>query len=196
MFQICRSFANPEIRWILRPLDRAPPGLQESEHLLLLVWVNTQLNLPLDIVECVSSVSAYCNELFRVNDAMELLRMSRTDFFRFRKNHLIRTLPGRRLHGADIVRVFERKRGLSAEGPFPPLIEYAKKLLKLDQAGCAFQMSETTLYLLRVRHKVPYLPGGMLHHDDIVAALEADRRAETNDNRASAVRVVSRRKAR
>ena len=158
--------------------------------------MNPPTQLPLDIVECVSPVSAYCNELHRVNDAMELLSMSRTDFFRFRKINMIQTLPGRRLHGADIVRVFERARGLSAEGPFPSLIEYAKKLMKLDHAAIAFQMSETTLYLLRVRHKVPYLPGGMVHHDDIVAALEAERHAEPPCKRASAVRVVLRREKR
>jgi hypothetical protein len=54
--------------------------------------------------------------------------------------------------------------------------EYAAKLLPISKAQKAFGFSESTFLRFRNHHRIPILPGQRLHIDDIIAALERERK--------------------
>jgi len=138
-----------------------------------------------------SATSAFIKESYPLDEAQRLVRMSRTGFFRFRGEHGIGKAKGK-VNGAEVVRALERVRGLTGQGPFPPLREYAAKLMTREEVGLHFGFKVTSLYKLRVRHRVPLLPGGIFHCDDIIAALEAERRGERRLASPGPVRVMTR----
>lgn len=137
-------------------------------------------------------LSAFVKECFPLEEAQELVRMSRTGFFRFRSDYGIRTIFGRRIHGADVVKALELARGRRTTESVSSLREYATKLMRPNEVCAQFGIGLTTLYTLRVRHNVPLLPGGTLHCDDIIASLEAERRGERRLASAGPIRVMTR----
>lgn len=151
-----------------------------------------QTQFPFALTDTDPATSAYIEELYSLQDAYHLTRMSRTEFYRLRRDSAIRVVPGQRVHGADIIRVFERFRGLTGNGPYATLREYSAKLLKRWEVCAKFGMKITSLYKLRVRHQVPLLPGGTFHSDDIIAALEAERRGERRAVGIESFRVMTR----
>jgi hypothetical protein len=58
----------------------------------------------------------------------------------------------------------------------PRAQEYAVKMLTVSAAVSAFGFSTSTFMRLRRRHKIQILPGRKVHVDDIIAALERERR--------------------
>lgn len=151
-----------------------------------------QTQPPIASLEQKLQLGTLVNECFSIDEAQQLVRMSRTGFFRFRGDYGIRTTFGRKIHGADIVRALGLARGQSGMGLLPTLREYAKKLMRPDEVCQQLGLGLTTLYTLRVRHHVPLLPGGTFNCDDIIAAFDAERRGERRPASATQVRVTTR----
>jgi hypothetical protein len=150
-----------------------------------------QTQFPFALPDIDPATSAFIKECYPLDEAQRLVRMSRTGFFRFRGEHGIGKAKGK-VNGAEVVRGLERVRGLTGRGPFPPLREYAAKLMTREEVGLHFGFKVTSLYKLRVRHRVPLLPGGIFHCDDIIAALEAERRGARRPASPGPVRVMTR----
>ncbi len=55
-------------------------------------------------------VEAYTGRLLSIPDAARLFGLSKSSFLRFRKKHGVKTLPGKRVHIADIIAAMERER--------------------------------------------------------------------------------------
>jgi len=151
--------------------------------------VQTELSLALPDIN--PELSAFLKENYSLEEAQRLTRMSRTGFFRFRGDHGIGKAAGK-VNGAEVVRGLERARGRTGNGPFPSLREYAAKLMTREQVCLQFGFKVTSLYKRRCRHQVPLLPGGILHCDDIIAALEAERRGERRLASRGPIRVMTR----
>lgn len=151
-----------------------------------------QTQFPFALPEAQPAISAYVDGLSRLDEAQRPVRMSRTEFYRLRRDCGVHPVPSRRVHGADIIRTFERHRGLPGNGPYPTLHEYSCKLLKLQEVCTTFGMKVTSLYKLRIRHKVPRLPGGSFLCDDIIAAIEAERQGERRPASRGPIRVMTR----
>lgn len=156
---------------------------------MLFRWVQT--GLPLTLPDINLELSAFLKECYSLENAQRLVRMSRTGFFRFRSDYGIRTTIGRKVHGAEIVHAFELARGRPGVDPVPPLREYAMKLLRRREVCAHLGFELTSLYQLRIRHPIPLLPGGLFHADDIIAALEAERRGEHRVAGLLPVRIVN-----
>lgn len=54
--------------------------------------------------------------------------------------------------------------------------EYVAKLLTVSAAQAAFGFSESTFLRFRQRHRIQLLPGKRVHIDDVIAALDRERR--------------------
>ena len=54
--------------------------------------------------------------------------------------------------------------------------EYAANLLTISKAQAAFGFKYQTFRRFRKYHQIPILPGKRIHIDDIIAALEKERR--------------------
>lgn len=138
-----------------------------------------------------SATSAFIKECYPLDEAQRLVRMSRVGFFRFRRDYGIGKAMGK-VNGAEVVRGLERARGLTGDVPFPSLRKYATMLITREEVCLHFGFKLTSLFKLRVRHRVPLLPGGTFHCDDIIAALEAARRGERRLERRGPIRVMTR----
>ncbi len=143
-----------------------------------MLYSRVQTQFPFALPDIDAATSAFIKESYPLGEAQRLVRMSRTGFFRFRGEHGIGVATGRKVNGAEIVCGLERARGLPGKGPFLSLRDYAAKLMTREEVGLHFGFKVTSLYKLRVRHRVLLLPGGIFHCDDIIAALEAERRGE------------------
>lgn len=158
----------------------------------LVLFLLVQTELPFTRPDINPEMMAYIKECYTLDEAQQLVRMSRTGFFRFRGAYGIGVATGRKVHGAEVVRGLERARGLPGKGPFPSLREYALKLLTREEVCRDFGFKLTSLYKLRVRHRVPLLPGGTFHCEDIIAAIEAERHGERRDAGSGPIRVMTR----
>ena len=54
--------------------------------------------------------------------------------------------------------------------------EYAAKLLPISKAQALFGFKISTFWRFRQNHRIPILPGKRIHIDDIIAALERERK--------------------
>lgn len=137
--------------------------------------------LPGSVAGLPSYVAAYVKSQVALDDAQELFGFSRTSFFRFRRRHAIATLPGRKISLADIVAAFEseRRRNTGYSGvAVEDSAAYRDKLLTLGRAAEVFGLSTTDFWRLRLRHRISKLSGNQVHVDDVIAALEAERRRQ------------------
>jgi len=115
--------------------------------------------------------------LLSLNAASKLFNTSRTGFFRFRQQHRIRVLSGRRVHGHDIIAAFEQERGKACD-PLAINIAveaYAKKLLTIPEAAVRYGWSVNTFWRFRRKHYLPTLSFGRIHEEDISMAIDKER---------------------
>ena len=54
--------------------------------------------------------------------------------------------------------------------------DYVAKLLTVSEAQAAFGFSESTFLRFRQRHRIQLLSGKRVHVDDVIAALDRERR--------------------
>lgn len=173
-------------------MSRSLSTLTNEGVVVPLLLVRVENNNPPNQPNINAELDAFTGELYQLEDAQRMLLMSRTGFFRFRSVHRIRTIMGRKIHGADVVRALEVCRGRGVEKPLPALRDYSKSLLSRHEVCSRFQLKITSLYKLRVRHKVPMVAGSVFHVDDIIAALDAERRGERRPAGPDPIRVMTR----
>lgn len=148
---------------------------------VLFIRVHTQATLQAQVSDIVSDATTYVKALVSVDEAMKLFGFKRTTFYRFRAKHHVPVVLGRRVHVGDIISACEIERGKrNAYGPplhatMADAKNYSTKLITLATAGRLFDLSTTSLWRLRIRHRVPLVAGGRVHADDIVAALDRER---------------------
>ncbi|MBW7896374.1 MAG: hypothetical protein H3C27_14800 [Opitutaceae bacterium] len=139
-----------------------------------------QTNAPYASVSERSDFTAtlYVSSLLSVDQAAALFKFKRTSFYRFRAQHRIALLPGRRIHVGDVVAACEAERRCPSSLHAETLDQaklYASKLMTLAEAERCFDLSNTSLWRLRVHHSIPLVAAGRLHADDIVNALNRER---------------------
>ena len=127
-------------------------------------------------------VTKYAESMLPIRDVQVIFTMSRPTFYRFRRDHNVKNAIGRRIHVGDIIRAWEAERlGVGASSLVRRVssraeaIEYAGKLLTIQQVTAQFKVSEATYWRLRLRQNVALLSESRVHFDDLVAALERDR---------------------
>lgn len=112
--------------------------------------------------------------------AAKFFGFSRTSFFRFRRRHRLRKLPGNKVSMSAIVISLESERTkdpclharLDASRSLPEVLRYRENLLSLSEAAARLNCSSTTFWRFRVRMRLKLVSGRKIHSDDLCAALE------------------------